>query len=619
MTPLTEILANGKDHSTPVKRDAVVIVGAGPTGLTAACELLRRGVPVRLLDGRPEASGHSKALLLWPRSMDVLAQMGLAREAARRAIPVRRFSYYSSRRRVARIRFEDSMLPLCLPQRATEEVLTERLHLLGGKVERGFRVAALRQHEESVEMKTVYPDGIARTMEADWVIGADGAHSTIRDCLGIRFQGATYPNTFMLADAFGGEHLPRDEAHYFQSPGQILVVVPLPDGRHRYFVNAPSNAQEATLELMQDLVSQRGPGGITLRDPEWLSTFQVHHKVVDLMSEGRCFLAGDAAHIHSPAGGQGLNTGIQDAYNLAWKLAAVVTGRARRTLLNTYQVERLHVARQVVRDTDIQTRAWLVSAPWKVRIRDVLLRAADGSGLLQRYAPVMAGKRVAYPLSPAVLTGRHGGAGTAFPQALLAERDQNPLRYQLVTVGLPHEASAALHGVLRHWRHLLDHTAISGTVSPLGGKRLLCRKPGFYLVRPDGYIAQHGHAGDLDSADRALAALHTPHSPSHPCVELGVEPLVCEPGVTSWLERIPQGETRPLHTHTLPWLTIVVAGGIAEVLGPDGSSREEITLTTGQVKFNPLPTGGEVRHALRNTGKTDLILAAVQVWPGGAQ
>ncbi|TDC78868.1 FAD-dependent monooxygenase [Streptomyces hainanensis] len=618
----------------------VAIVGAGPTGLVAACELLRHGIRVRLIDARPSPSAHSKALLLWPRSMDVLDRLGVAPEAAGKAIPLRRFSYYSSGRPVARIDFDATTVPQCLPQRSTEEVLTSLLHSLGGTVERGHRLVELDQRPAGVRLVTHDQEGAAHTLTANWVIGADGAHSTVRDLLGIEFVGATYPNAFMLVDAFatarrrgaGGELLARDIAHYYQSPGGVLVVVPLPDGRSRFFVNAPDGHQTASLELLQDLVERRGPGGVDLADPEWISTFEVHHRLVTRMRGGRCFLAGDAAHIHSPAGGQGLNTGLQDAHNLAWKLAAVITGRAGPALLDTYHRERHAVARQVVRDTDIQTRAWLVSAPWKVRVRDVLLRAADATGVLTRaYAPVMAGRRITYPpmlRPPGRRARRHGGVGGAFPAGRLAAGEPADA-YRLVTVG-PAALAERAAAVAADWPDLVAHR----TLDPAGGP-LPCARDGYYLVRPDGYVADHGHPEDLESVHALLAAFH-PASPTSeesamtttteptagaatrggPWVELGAALEVDAPGARSWVERIPRGEARPLHTHRRPWLTIVVSGGTAQVSGVDDAEPEDVELVTGTVKFNPLPAEGSIRHALRNTGDTDLVLVAVELGGG---
>jgi 3-(3-hydroxy-phenyl)propionate hydroxylase len=505
-------------------KEQVLIVGAGPTGLVAACTLLRHGIRPRLIDARPRAFGHSKALLLWPRSMDVLAQLDLTGEVAERSLPLDRFAYYSSKRHVASLRFGEGTRPLCLPQRSTEEVLTGLLHSLGGTVERGLRLTSLAEHHDGVVAEAETESGDRHTLQAEWVIGADGAHSAVRGLLGIEFTGATYPDTFMLADAFGGEHLRRDVAHYFQSPGGVLVVVPLPDGRHRFFVNAPAGHTTGSLELLQRLTEERGPGGVTLTDPQWISTFQVHHRVVTRMRGARCFLAGDAAHIHSPAGGQGLNTGLQDAHNLAWKLAAVLKGRALPRLLGTYQRERHSVARQVVRDTDIQTRAWLVSAPWKVRVRDALLRAAHATGALQRYAPVMAGRRISYPAMLPGHPGRgggarsHGGVGTTFPVAPPPRGPDvpEPPVYRLVTVCAPTDPLAERgEEVAARWAGLVRHEVLPP--GDRGTPRLRCGREGYYLVRPDGYIARHGHREDIGAVQALLDAFHPmPSSPGIP-------------------------------------------------------------------------------------------------------
>src|SRR5262249_8880920 len=202
--------------------------------------------------------------------------------------------------------------------------------------------------------------------------------------------------------------------HFFCSPRGVVVLYGLPSGRFRVFLSGPADLtpDDATLDLVQDLLDQRGPGGLRLYDADWVSTFAVHARHTDRYRLGRVFLAGDAAHIHSPAGGQGLNSGITDAHNLAWKLALAWHGHAGERLLASYEPERQQVTRAVLRQADLQTRAWLVRKPHHVWLRDTAVRAASATRLLNRdYVPWLAGLRTRYRSDLVDPAPRHRAAG----------------------------------------------------------------------------------------------------------------------------------------------------------------------------------------------------------------
>src|SRR5215470_5337881 len=389
---MTGLEQGGTRHVLPV-----LVVGAGPVGLTAAADLSRRGVPVRCIDAAAGPSPRSRTLVVWPRTVDVLRGLGGERIVAERSMPLESFHYYSSARRVARIEFTERTRPLVLPQPQVEELLTATLDQTGTAVAWNTRLVGLVPDEDpggDAVTARLHTAGGVLEERFSYVVGCDGAGSTVRDILDLGFDGATYPNVFMLADTRLDGPVQYDAAHFFCSPRGVVVLYGLPSGRFRVFLSGPADLapDDATLDLVQDLLDQRGPGGLHLHDAAWVSTVAVQARQTDRYRLGRVFLAGDAAHRHSPAGGQGLNTGITDAHNLAWKLALAWRRHAGERLLASYQSERQQVARAVLRQADLQTRAWLVRTPHRVWLRDTAVRAASATRLFDRdYVPWLAG------------------------------------------------------------------------------------------------------------------------------------------------------------------------------------------------------------------------------------
>ncbi|MEV7945413.1 FAD-dependent monooxygenase [Streptomyces rubiginosohelvolus] len=385
--------------TTPQQRP-VLVVGAGPSGLTAAVELTRRGVPVLCVDRAEGPSTSTKALGVWPRTLELLRRMGADEEIRRRVLPQRAMRYYSEGRVIADLRFRDpDVQPVCLPQPDVEAMLRDALAEAGGRIAWGTELVGFQQDGPAVEAVLRGPDGTERTEEFSWVVGADGARSRVREHLDIGFEGATHELSFVVADIELDGPLEPDVTHYFCSPRGILVTCGLPSGRFRVFTSAPPGLRRDDVDLaaVQKLVDERGPGGITLRDPDWISVFAVHSRHADRTREGRVFLLGDAAHIHSPAGGQGLNIGMADAHNLAWKLALCWHGRSGTALLESFERERAQTARAVIRQADAQTRIWLLNKPHQVALRDNALRVASALRLFHLdYLPWLAGQRTVY-------------------------------------------------------------------------------------------------------------------------------------------------------------------------------------------------------------------------------
>ncbi|BEK97316.1 FAD-dependent oxidoreductase [Nocardia seriolae] len=362
---------------------SVVIVGAGPAGMTAGIALADAGVDVVLLDRLAEGANTSRAVVVHARTLEVLEPIGVTAQLLERGIVVPHFVMRDGDRVLARISFEG--LPTEYPytvmigQESTEAILSARLEKAGARVHRHTEVTAATQDADGVTVEYTDAEGNPNSIRADWVIGADGMHSKIREAAGIGFTGATYPESFVLADVRMTWPDPRDEVSLHLSPEGATIIAPLPDpqpNRYRIVATVPDAPEHQDLAYVQGLVDDRRPGAhAKVEEIIWSSRFRVHHRVADHYRAGRILLAGDAAHVHSPAGGQGMNTGIQDAVVLGRLLAAVVEG-APAAGLDEYEQTRRPVALGVVSFTDRVTRmATLRPTPARM-IRNLLISTA---------------------------------------------------------------------------------------------------------------------------------------------------------------------------------------------------------------------------------------------------
>jgi 2-polyprenyl-6-methoxyphenol hydroxylase-like FAD-dependent oxidoreductase len=343
----------------------VLVVGAGPVGLTTACQLARLGVPVRVVEALEHPTTESRAVGVHARSMEMLASLGVLTRLESRGRRIAAMEMVDGRSGRTRVRMDVSEIGratrhpyvLDVAQPDTEAVLAERAAELGVVIERGVALAGLRQDADGVEVTLRSRDG-ARTERVGWVVGADGGHSTVRELVGTRLDGGFHGQHFAMADVDADTPFDKDTIRMFTHPDGMGILFPLPGSRARimFFVDAPApGAGDPTLAQIQALADARMGGQIRVRNPRWMTYFEVHHAQVPQYRHDRVFLAGDAAHVHSPAAAQGMNTGIQDAANLAWKLALVVRGRAGAELLDTYHDERHPVGAAVVRNTTVLT------------------------------------------------------------------------------------------------------------------------------------------------------------------------------------------------------------------------------------------------------------------------
>ncbi|MEV0264801.1 FAD-dependent oxidoreductase [Streptomyces sp. NPDC050617] len=342
----------------------VLVVGGGPAGLTVAHELVRRGIRPRVVDRAPGPATTSRALATHPRTMEVFHQMGLVDELLARGQRVEHFTLHMRGRPLIRFDTNYGKLPtrypytLMVDQVLTEEVLRDGLRRLGVEVEWGTELVdfAPGLQQVTARLRSTGAEA-AQEVTAGWLVGADGSRSTVRERLGLRLHGGA-ARTWLNADVVLDAPLPRDSNHLVHTGQGTLLLVPFP---------APGKWRIVDTEYAEDTVDAGDPEAVrallsrklekalgqpvAVSAPTWISVFRVQQRMITAMRSGRCFVAGDAAHVHSPASGQGMNTGIQDAYNLAWKLADVVRGHARDALLDTYPAERLPVGGRLLGST----------------------------------------------------------------------------------------------------------------------------------------------------------------------------------------------------------------------------------------------------------------------------
>ena len=347
-----------------MKVDAL-IVGAGPVGLTMAAELQRYGLSIRVVDKDSGRTDKSKAIAVWARTLELLDRTGagVTQRFIDAGLKAAYTNIFASGEQIAHVELSSVDTPykyiLLIQQSETERLLEEHLAGLGARVERQVELKTFEQSSDVVTCTLAHADGSEETVEASWLIGCDGAHSTVRHQLGMSFEGSTMLTDFVLADLHidGMQGAPAGNI-YWHAEG-MLAVFPLGGTRYRVIADMGKSASQTigehrvpTLEEVQRILDVRGPKGLVASNAVWMSSFAINERKVADYRAQRVFLAGDAAHVHSPAGGQGMNTGMQDAFNLAWKLALASRGLcAAEPLLASYSLERSAVAKMVLEQT----------------------------------------------------------------------------------------------------------------------------------------------------------------------------------------------------------------------------------------------------------------------------
>jgi 2-polyprenyl-6-methoxyphenol hydroxylase-like FAD-dependent oxidoreductase len=368
----------------------VLIVGAGPSGLALATCLAGHGVDHVLVDRLDAPPPTSRAAAVHARTLEVLGKLGVSDTMVAAGRSITTLAMQERDKTLLQIGFEQIpsryQFVLALPQNETEAILARRLEALGGGVRRGQEAVAVAQDDAGATVTLRDAGGTTASVRARYVVGADGYHSAVRQSAGIGFSAGTYAQTFVLADLHMDWPLGADVMRVFFAPEGMLLVVPFSEDRYRIVATVDSAEAHPTLGDTQALLDQRGPASLPGRARElvWSSRFRIHHGVADRYRAGRIFLAGDAAHVHSPAGGQGMNIGVQDAVALGDRLAAVIGGREPEASLDEYEAERRPVAQQVVAETDRMTKMGTLSGAVGQRLRNMGLQMIGHLPVMQR-------------------------------------------------------------------------------------------------------------------------------------------------------------------------------------------------------------------------------------------
>jgi 2-polyprenyl-6-methoxyphenol hydroxylase-like FAD-dependent oxidoreductase len=509
----------------------VLIVGAGPTGLMLANQLARRGVRALIVDRHSGPAQQSRAMAVHARTLEIYAKLGVAQRAHELGTLGTAASLWSGGRRGARIPLGEigrglSPFPyvLMLGQDANERILGDRLHEFGISVQWNTELVTLQQHADRVDVALKQPDGSTRTLSAGWVAGCDGARSAVRRLNGIEFPGAPYEHVFFVADTEARGPMTPNELNAYLFRDGFHLFFPM-HGRDRWRVigilpKELRQREDLSFDAIVPTLAREVGAGLSFAECSWFSTYRIHHRSAERFRDGRCFLLGDAAHIHSPAGGQGMNTGLQDAYNLAWKLALVVGGRADAALLDSYAAERMPVARRLLQTTD-RAFSMVVSDSWVAsllrtrliaklaafamtigRAREAAFRTLSQIGIRYRGSPLSQ--------TLAGVPERAPQAGDRFPWLKLRFEAGGPLvdlyerlddtRFNLLVFGQPGATSPLPSGGLLH-THVIPVDRDNDEALARAG----VAQPSFYLLRPDGHVGLAGTHLDAAVVHRYLA------------------------------------------------------------------------------------------------------------------
>jgi 2-polyprenyl-6-methoxyphenol hydroxylase-like FAD-dependent oxidoreductase len=393
-----------------------LVVGAGPTGLTLASELIRRGLRVRIIDKSPAATTLSKAIAVHARTLEIMDDMGVASDLISRGVKLIGASMSAGGESIAEVDFGGlvTRFPfiLSVSQKETERVLGDLVKKHGGTIERAVELTAITQDADGVDATLRNADGREEKVRTSWLFGCDGAHSVVRKAIGATFEGHAYDDVFVLADVKVDWDAPRDRISTFFAEDGIAACFPMKDDRWRVIITAtPDTKSDPTLDAVQAIMRMRTKKSVTLSDSAWISAFHISCRQVDRYRVGRVFLSGDAAHIHSPAGGQGMNTGIQDAHNLAWKVALVTAGVGTDLLLESYGAERHAIGKVLLRATDTATRIGTLHNSLQMSVRNHVIRFITSFDPIRRLlASEIAELNVGYAGSPIAKDQLHATA-----------------------------------------------------------------------------------------------------------------------------------------------------------------------------------------------------------------
>jgi 2-polyprenyl-6-methoxyphenol hydroxylase-like FAD-dependent oxidoreductase len=496
-------------------RNDVLIIGAGPSGLFAASELARHGVDVRLIDQETRPHHEARATAIQPGTLEILDSVGLLPPFLEAAEHVHRVRVYGpDMSELSALDFEGidcrCEFQCSLPQYETQRILEGHLASLGGVVERGVTATKVEADANDLSVELTHADGSVESVHPDVVIGAGGAHSVTRHSMSSPLEGTTYQGHFLVADIEMQAPVPRDQGSFFCGPEGMMLLAPLPGGRWLTFQDLEEGVQSVSAEDVVARTEARMGGRSRPTDVAWFSPFRMHRRIVSRLSEGRRFLIGDAAHLSSPFGGEGLNSGLHDGYDLAWKLALVLRGHALPSLLDDYALER-QIADRHVLDVSDDVHTGIIGIADAVREgREPPAAAADPvATALLRNSRVMID--FDYVGSPLIADYGGDGAETAEPHPGQRYPDWTlfgGMAHHVLVFG-PVADAASLARLSRRWSELVNVSQDPGVDPARAG----VPRGGVVLVRPDGHIGFRSlsvDAGAIAALDRHLSSYLTP-------------------------------------------------------------------------------------------------------------
>ncbi|HEX4056560.1 MAG TPA: FAD-dependent monooxygenase [Tepidisphaeraceae bacterium] len=476
----------------------VLIVGAGPTGLMAAIELLRQGVRCRIIDKAAHGSMTSKALAVQARTLEYFDRLGLAGKAVEAGLPLHGLRMFSDRKPV--FQFDIDAIHstynfiLAYPQSATENLLREHLQRQGVAVEFSTELTSFTQDSSGIQAQLNHA-GNQQTFGASWLLGCDGAHSIVRHSAQIPFAGHAFEESFALADLKLDWDGPRDRPSIYLHAGRLAAIFPMKGDLWRLVVETPvaETTGDPTIQEFQRALDEWGPPQAKAHDAIWMSRFKISQRQVSTYRNGRVFLAGDAAHIHSPIGGQGMNTGIQDVVNLAWKLALEVHGHAAPALLDTYDAERRLVGQRLLRATGAATKAILSESRLIESVRDMIAHVLLSFGFVrERIQQAVSQIGVNYRTSPIV---HEAAPYDPDPKAGDRAPEMPPgSKHLLLCASAANRVGDAVRE--SYSTHVEIKTSSAGSKSDT-----------ILLIRPDGYIGLRCQGGDVDALRRYMSGI----------------------------------------------------------------------------------------------------------------
>ncbi|GAA1254612.1 FAD-dependent monooxygenase [Pseudonocardia aurantiaca] len=487
--------------------DTVLISGAGPTGLALAIHLALHDIPVRVIDAADGPATTSRALGLQPRGVEVLERIGALGDLPERSQSLLTMNYNEGPRTVLRLQVgrAAAAMPkqaLLISQAEVEGALRQRFREVGGEVEWSTRLVEARQTADRVTATVRTADNTDQRLETDWLIGSDGAHSTVRKIAGIGFPGRKLIERLLMVDVHAQWPYDKNGSTTWMDAGRMLSVTALPGDVWRVFSQPPVGIPDelSEREIIDRVLGEFGRrSGLdleTVTDVRWASEFRIHRRLADTYRSGRILLAGDAAHIQSPTGGQGQNTGLGDAENLGWKLVLVASGRADQRLLDTYEGERRPLARTVLTATSTAVDIMLPDNRWKRLVRDWLVMPAVRLPAVQRRLWLVASQLgITYRGGPLAPTSHRWTTrprpGDRVPDMTCRQPDGTEVTLHAAISGSWVVLADDKHEAARHAEVAIARLG-ADLVSTLVPVRTKLRD--VLLIRPDGHLAWRGHA-----------------------------------------------------------------------------------------------------------------------------